>query len=155
MKHLKRTLQPGCVFALPLPSRGYAVGIITHIGRWPALIGAFGLVRMDRIPVLSEAATVLTACPIWRKKFGPLGFSIGGWQILGNIQVPMALSLLPVLDQGPLEVLEIDNLTLQPVKKRPRRQSGVVMESGAAGHEFVSAQIDYLLNLEENIGSGH
>lgn len=150
MKALRKRLVPGCLFAVSLAGGDFAVGVVTRVGVWPLLMGAFCIKRFPSMPTFAAAEKAIHGERVWITLFGPLGFGDLGWEILSTANLPPRLVQLPVYQQGVRNVLEMDPVTFQPIRERNHVQGDVVIEEGVCGAEFVATRLERHILQAEN-----
>jgi hypothetical protein len=75
-------LAEGDLFALPLRSNGYVVGLITRLSRNKTPLGCFFEKRYETVPSIN---LIDTSKILLIKRFGNQGFSNGSWYQLGKL----------------------------------------------------------------------
>jgi hypothetical protein len=74
----------GTWFAVPLPSGGYGVGVVTRANKKGFVLGYFFGPRYFKVPTLNEVYQARPSDASLVQFFGDLGLIRGEWPILGN-----------------------------------------------------------------------
>lgn len=138
---------PGTLFLVPLEDGTWAPGLITHVGKTPIMFATFGVCSLPGETSADEALRALRKAPRWRPFIGRLGFTMGGWKVLGTVKVPWFLRKLPyfadVINEPPHRV---DPITLLPTTLAPRVPRRKAVEAETCGHVYVTDYISRLLS---------
>jgi hypothetical protein len=143
-------LVEGTIFAVPT-GKGDVVGVISRIGRGNVMIGYFfppGILELE-----PEFATLNPTSAIAVLRFGPLGFKVDGWPIIGVIpdwqRDKWNMTTFKTQQTGiPGYLLnEYDNNDISKIIRTARVPSDPmnVPSDGLRGHRLIPAYLEKLL----------
>ena len=83
-KAKKVKVKPGDVFAVPLETGGYAIGLVAR-KRASRLLGYFWKKKFPEVPEDLDLSTLKKEDAYWIVQFSILGLEKGKWKIIGNM----------------------------------------------------------------------
>lgn len=111
----------GTLFAVPLRTGGYALGVLARTGGQGVAFGYFfGPKLLDLKVIPREKLRADDA--LLSGRFGELGLTNGEWPVLGSLQEwsrtawPMPLFLCPGHKQGYVKLVQYGDDTLEPIR---------------------------------------
>lgn len=111
------------------------------------LFATFGICSLSSETSVDEALGALCKAPQWRPFVGRRGFAMGGWKVLGTVEVPMFLRELPYFVYAGNEPPHlVDPKTLLPTTPAPWVPQSEAVQAEASGHGYVSGYISRILN---------
>jgi hypothetical protein len=140
-------------FAVPLPSGGYAVGLLARRqGRGPVLLGYFFGPRRPSVPALDDLGELRATDAALVKVFGYLGLRSGEWPILGRLAWDAADWPVPefgwadLLVAGRYAARRYDeSLHFVGERRITRAEYEALPEDGSAGDVLVQMMLDRVL----------
>ena len=149
----QRPYEEGTWFAVPLPSRGYAAGIVVRRSptRDHVLIGYFFGPRRETPPRLEEVCSLKVGDAIACIRCGDRGILKEGWLVVGaapdfeRARWPMSVyTMKPSLTEMVLSVRYDESNPAVEIERAPV-ESLTEYSAGLAGSGFVEAKLDSLL----------
>lgn len=143
----------GDVFAIPLPSGGYARVVIAHANGRGIALGYFFGPRMQDLNS-HAAAPVEGVEPTLIRRFGDLGIISGRWSSLGRVtnflrhDYPVPVFYREVLLTPVVTQVTYDEETLEPIREErasARPNDSGEPKDGLMGAEFAENLLDQIL----------